>query len=78
MLPRGGVVRSILTTSDGGQTWVSQVVPTLAAGLSGVSCSTAEDCMAVGGGFANAGPSAVLMPVVLLTHDGGVTWASSQ
>ncbi len=49
VLPRGGVVRSILTTTDGVPTWVSRVVPTLAAGLSGVSCSTAEECMAVGG-----------------------------
>jgi len=76
VLPRGGVVRSILITSNGGQTWVSQVVPTLAAGLSGVSCSTAEECMAVGGGFATTSPSAPLAPVVLVTHDGGVTWVA--
>jgi photosystem II stability/assembly factor-like uncharacterized protein len=74
VLPRGGVVRSILTTSDGGQTWVSKVVPTVAAGLSGVSCPSAEECMAVGGGFASASPSAPLTPVVMVTHDGGVTW----
>ena len=76
VLPRGGVVRSILTTSNGGQTWVSQVVPTVAAGLSGVSCSTEEECMAVGGGFATTSPSAPLTPVVLVTHDGGVTWVA--
>ena len=76
VLPRGGVVRSILTTTDGGRTWVSRVVPTLAAGLSGVSCSTAEECMAVGGGFASASPSAALAPVVLVTHDGGVSWSA--
>jgi photosystem II stability/assembly factor-like uncharacterized protein len=78
VLPRGGVVRSILTTSNGGQTWVSQVVPTLAAGLSGVSCSTADECTAVGGGFASASPSAALTPVVMVTHDGGVTWVTAS
>ena len=76
VLPRGGVVRSVLTTSDGGNTWVSRPVPTVAAGLGGVSCPTADVCVAVGGGFASSNPSTPLVPVVLVSSDGGLNWVA--
>jgi photosystem II stability/assembly factor-like uncharacterized protein len=59
---------AILTTNDGGTTWVSQTVPSGVSYLTGISCGSPSDCVAVAG---SPGP-----PVIISTHDGGVMWTS--
>ncbi len=64
----------IAATTNGGLTWKPQQV---AGGstpqLSGVSCPTATDCMAVGSNGASLPGSGV----VITTTDGGATWAAA-
>jgi photosystem II stability/assembly factor-like uncharacterized protein len=73
--PRGGVVQGLLTTDDGGHTWTARNVPSTAAGLDGVSCPTTSRCIAVGFALSAANPTAEPGAVVV-THDGGRTWAA--
>jgi hypothetical protein len=62
----------IVATKDGGATWSSEVAPAaLDPSLSGVSCPTATDCMAVGSGAAGS-------DLVLTTHDGGRQWTHAS
>jgi photosystem II stability/assembly factor-like uncharacterized protein len=64
----------IAATANGGVTWKPQLV---AGGstpqLSGVSCPTATDCMAVGSNGASLPGSGV----VITTTDGGATWTAA-
>ncbi len=64
----------IAATKDGGVTWKAQEV---AGGstpqLSGVSCPTATDCMAVGSNGASLPGSGV----VITTSDAGATWSAA-
>jgi photosystem II stability/assembly factor-like uncharacterized protein len=59
----GGV---ILTTSDGGETWTSQAVPSGLDDMQRVSCASISDCVAVGNANSDGVP--------LTTADGGTTW----
>ena len=51
-------------TSDGGDTWTAQPVPSGVTGLVSVSCVSATDCTAVGA------------DAIVSTTDGGSTWTS--
>ena len=59
----------VLSSRDGGATWTSSTPPAGVADLSGVSCASSSDCMAVGYGSSGG--------VVVTTTDGGATWTSS-
>ena len=62
----------IVATTNGGQTWKAQhVTGGSTPQLSGVSCPTADDCIAVGSNGASLPGSGV----VLATTDGGATWS---
>ncbi len=68
----GGLTPSgILTTDDGGATWVSEPVPAEIGWLSAVSCASATDCVAVGD-QGPLGPDA--SGVALVTTNGGSSW----
>ncbi|GAC1433132.1 MAG: hypothetical protein NVSMB65_06890 [Chloroflexota bacterium] len=62
----GGTTSTILTTGDGGATWVPRPSPVRWA-LSDVSCPTSRVCYAVGG-----------MGTVLMSSDGGATWMAQD
>jgi photosystem II stability/assembly factor-like uncharacterized protein len=57
----------VIATTDGGGTWSAENVPGGVTGLSGISCTSSQDCWAVGGG--NGAPA-----VALATTDRGQTW----
>jgi photosystem II stability/assembly factor-like uncharacterized protein len=71
---RGGLIRDLLSTSDGGLTWISRPVPPSAVALDGVSCPSAMECMAVGFDYSSSAPTAQ-PAAVIVTSDGGATWA---
>ena len=73
---RGGSDQDILTTSDGGQTWIPRPVPAAVTGLDAVSCSTTVSCVAVGFGPSDT-PSGI-QPVVAATSDSGATWTALE
>jgi photosystem II stability/assembly factor-like uncharacterized protein len=66
----GRAATAIAATANGGLTWTAQHVDAgTAPDLSGISCPTKSDCMAVGssGSVTSAG-------IVLTTRDGGASW----
>ena len=66
-----GATTVIVATKNGGRTWRGQhVTGGSTPELSGVSCPTTTDCMAVGSNGASLPGSGV----VLTTTDGGATW----
>jgi photosystem II stability/assembly factor-like uncharacterized protein len=73
---RGESVQDILTTSDGGQTWISRPVPAAVTGLYAVSCTTTVSCVAVGVRPSNS-PSGI-QPLVVATSDSGATWTALE
>jgi hypothetical protein len=71
---RGGSDRDILTTSDGGQTWLSRPVPAAVTQLAAVSCPTASTCVATG--FGPSSSISGIQPVSAATSDGGAYWVA--
>lgn len=70
--PTGATV--IAATTDGGKTWkAQQVTGGSTPQLSGVSCPTATQCIAVGSNGASLPGSGV----VIATSDGGATWSAA-
>ena len=63
---------SIFQTNDGGRTWTNDVLPPDTSVLSQISCASAADCVAVGGGWNHGGAGGP--PDLLTTSDGGTTW----
>lgn len=64
---------SIISSSDGGETWSPQYVPAAAdvGNLETIRCSSSADCVATGsGGNGEA--------TILLTTDGGLDWAQTS
>lgn len=62
----------IVATTDGGATWKNQPLTSAATpALTGVSCPTVSDCMAVGSTAQGLGAG-----VVLTTHNGGASWST--
>ena len=61
--PGSGMSGSILTTTDGGGTWISRTLPAGVEGLVSVSCASTSSCFAVG----DAG-------YIIDSTNGGVTW----
>ena len=59
----------VIGTSNNGTTWTAQHVPDNAVDLTGISCSTAEDCVAVG----NSGNTAA-GSTIMSTISGGSSW----
>lgn len=59
---------AIIATTDGGARWRTQVIPPTVGYLSGIACSDAHDCTAVG----QAAPNG--QAVIIATTDGGATW----
>ncbi len=59
----------VLTTTDGGTTWVAQTTPTGTGTLTGVSCATATTCEAVGA-------TSSFAPTIVATTNGGTTWTA--
>ena len=72
---RGGSDRDILTTSDGGQTWLWPV-PAAVTQLAAVSCPTASACVATG--FGPSSSISGIQPVSAATSDDGAYWVAMQ
>jgi photosystem II stability/assembly factor-like uncharacterized protein len=64
----------IVTTTDGGATWVRRAAPLGIGGLSAISCPTASFCVAVGSSVEDSFDD--FTGVALVSKDGGVTWKS--
>jgi photosystem II stability/assembly factor-like uncharacterized protein len=58
----------VFTSSNRGNLWTSQPLPSGTTGLFGISCRTPTTCVAVGGGYSDDGG------IVITTTDGGRTW----
>ena len=58
----------VFTSSNGGNLWTSQSLPSGTTGLFGISCRTPTTCVVVGGGYGGVGG------IVLTTTDAGETW----
>ena len=65
---------AVLTTHDGGATWIARLVPPSVQGLSAISCPTATSCIAVG--YHSSQHFTVRSAAVLVTHDSGATWTA--
>ncbi len=61
---------AVIATTNGGESWTSQVIPPTAGYLSGISCSDQHDCVAVG----QATLSSNGQGVVIATVNGGRSW----
>jgi hypothetical protein len=61
---------AVVGTTDGGSTWISQTVPASVGFLSGVACSSASRCTAVG----QAAPTTNGQGAIVTTADGGAAW----
>ena len=61
----------VVGTSNNGSTWSLQTPPTNAVDLTGISCSAAEDCIAVGN-TGNLGAGSTIMG----TTTGGLSWTA--
>ena len=59
---------AVVSTTNGGVTWNSQIIPTGLSTLNGVSCPTATQCWAVGATSSNTA-------AIIATDDGGTTWS---
>lgn len=66
-----GGSNTVIATTDGGATWVSQTVPS-GSELTDVSCASSADCVAVG--FKDQVTSDI--GVIIATTNGGATWTS--
>lgn len=64
---------AIITTADGGVRWSTQVIPPTVGYLSGIACSDARHCTAVG----QAGQTFDGQSVIIVTTDGGQHWAQA-
>ena len=64
---------SLLVSTDGGSSWTAPTLPSGIEMIQGVSCSTAEYCMAEG--FPAPGASSANV-VLIQTMDGGSSWTS--
>ncbi len=65
----------ISTTSDGGQTWQSQLIS--ANDITGISCPNADECVAVGQNTVVAGQASTDSAYQIVTTDGAATWTVS-
>jgi len=65
----------VSTTNDGGQTWHTQLIS--ANVITGISCPSADDCVAVGQDPVTAGHDSAYSAYRIVTHDGGATWTVS-
>ena len=65
----------ISTTSDGGQTWQSQLIS--ANDITGISCANADECVAVGQNTVVAGQTSTYSAYQVVTTDGAATWTVS-
>jgi hypothetical protein len=61
---------TLTVTTDGGGSWATFSLPAAATGLAGIACTTAVDCVVVGG--------QVSRPFAGVTIDGGRTWTRSE
>ncbi len=58
----------VFTSSNRGNLWTSQSIPSGTTGLFGISCRTPTTCVVVGGGYGDDGVN------IITTTDGGSTW----
>jgi len=65
----------ISTTSDGGQTWQSQLIS--ANDISGISCATTDECIAVGQNTVVSGQTSSYSAYRVVTTNGAATWTVS-
>jgi len=68
----------ILLTRNSGATWTSTAVPEGVASLDGVSCPSANNCMAVGKTTVGSDTRQPFFPIagaLIVTANGGATWA---
>ena len=65
---------SLAVSHDGGRSWASPSVPSGVSTLASVSCPSRLECVAVGE-FMQPGPTDTRPGVVVVTDDGGTSWA---
>ena len=70
----GGQGAVALRTTNGGRTWVGEMLPSGVAEITGVACPSKSVCEAIGHDSATSGATAAL----LRTTDGGVSWVSEK
>jgi photosystem II stability/assembly factor-like uncharacterized protein len=63
----------IIATSDGGSTWSYQHEASGTLGITSISCSNSQDCVAVGSATT---PSCCSAPLILETTTAGATWSN--
>ncbi len=61
---------AVITTTNGGAEWSSQVIPATAGYLSGIACSDVRHCTAVG----QSSQSSDGQGAIIVTSNGGTTW----
>ena len=61
---------AVIATADGGGRWTPQVIPPTVGSLSGIACSDALHCTAVG----QASQVSASQAVIITTVDGGAQW----
>jgi hypothetical protein len=64
---------AVITTTNGGSTWVVQTIPTTVGYLSGISCSDRKHCTAVG----QVSQTSNGQGAIIATADGGATWTAA-
>ena len=70
----GGQGAVALRTTNGGRTWVGEMIPSGVTEITGVACHSKSVCEAIGHDSATSGATAAL----LRTTDGGVSWVSEK
>ena len=70
----GGQGAVALRTTNGGRTWVGEMLPSGVTEITGVACPSKSVCEAIGHDSATSGATAAL----LRTTDGGVSWVSEK
>jgi hypothetical protein len=69
----GGTRPALIRTTDGGRTWLAGAVPAGVQALDTISCPASLVCY--GGGFAGARGQKAFPGAIVVTGDGGASWA---
>jgi len=61
---------ALIATSNGGTSWIAQLIPPTTGYLADIACSTSSQCVAVGQGQGNQG-------IAITTNNGGTSWGQA-